>query len=56
MTIFSYVPVLSQPERILVSLLAQSAHEVADLVLDLGQLRFGLLGHLHHVKLGINIA
>ncbi len=49
------LPVLSQSECVLVLLPAQPAHEVADLVDDLGQLRLGLLGHLNHIELGVDV-
>ncbi len=51
-----HVPVLRQTEGIIVELFAEPAHEVSDLVLDLSQLCLGLLSHLDHVELRIDVA
>jgi hypothetical protein len=47
--------VLSQSERVLKDLFAEAADEVADSVLDLGQLGLRLLRHLDHVQLRIEV-
>ena len=46
---------LGQSECVIVDLLAQAADVVPDLVLYLGQLLLGLLCHLHHIELRVNI-
>ena len=50
------VLVLGQSEGVVEDLLAELADVVANLVLDLGQLCLGLLSHLDHVELGVDVA
>ena len=47
---------LREPECVVVDLLAESADEVADLVLDLGELGLRLRSHLHQVHRGVDVA
>ena len=47
---------LGQSEGVVEDLLAELADVVANLVLDLGQLCLGLLSHLDHVELGVDVA
>ena len=47
---------LGQSEGVVEDLLAELADVVANLVLDLGQFGLGLLSHLDHVELGVDVA
>ena len=49
-------PMLGETEGVVVDLLAEPADEVADLVLDLGQLGLRLWSHLHQVHGRVDVA